>query len=133
MSHLVTGEVKIKATEIDALRRAVEHLGAHVEDRNIFRWYRGHEKCDAVITTNVEGKFEVGLRLGHDGNFETVYDSYGAGGWIPQMFGDRLTKLQDRFLAEVTSDEFAAQGLSVEITETDDGLVIDGLSYAEEG
>ncbi len=133
MSHLVTGEVRIKSTEIDALRRAVEHLGAHLEERQDFLWFQGRQKCDAVITTGIEGKYEIGLRHGRDGSLETVYDSYGPGGWIPKQFGDKLTRLQDRFLAEVASDEFTAQGMSVEIHEDEHGgIVVDGLSYAEE-
>lgn len=134
MSHIVTGEVQIKKTEIDALRRAVEHLGAHLEDRQEFRWYQGMGKCEQVITNGAPGSFEIGLRRAPNSDtFELAYDSYGMGAWIPRKFGEGLTKLQDRFLAEVASDEFTAQGMSVEIHEDEHGgIVVDGLSYAEE-
>ena len=65
-------------------------------------------------------------------SFELAFDTYGQGRWIANTFGEDLGKLQDRFLAEVASDEFESQGMVAQIEETEDGgLVIEGVSYAD--
>lgn len=133
MSHIVTGNVQIKHSEIDALGRAVEHFGAKLEARDTFRWFRGEGKCERVISKGLSGSFEIGLRRRHGSDvYELAYDSYGPGGWITQDFGADLEKLHDRFLAEVAVDEFESQGMTATIEETDEGLVIEGVTYATE-
>lgn len=134
MSHIVTGNVQIKAVELAALRKAVEHLGAvFVEGQTTHRVYQGPNACEHAITDGVDGHFEVGLRrMPGASTFELAFDTWGAGAWIKEKLGEDLGKLQDRFLAEVAVEEFELQGMTTTIEETDDGLVIEGVTYAVE-
>lgn len=131
MSHLVTGKVAIKMTELAALERAVKHLGATLEQRHDFRWFGGKTRCDYVLTNGVPSAYEVGVIRTSSGTLEMKYDTYGSGAWIATSFGEHLERLEDRFLAEVCCDEFTSQGMSVEIHEDENGIVIDGLTYGE--
>jgi hypothetical protein len=133
MSHVVTGTVQIKRSEIDALRRAVEHFGATLDARDTFRSYEGNQSCEQVIGKGLSGSYEIGLRRKANSEvYELAYDSWGPGGWITQTFGPKLEKLHDRFLAEVATDEFTSQGMTSTIEETPEGLVIEGVTYATE-
>ncbi len=134
MSHIVTGEVQIKASELTALGRAIAHFGVEFRDgQTTHRVYTGPSGCEHAISDGVEGHFEIGLRrMPGASSFELAFDTYGKGRWIAEAFGNDLGKLQDRFLAEVARDEFEAQGMVVEIEESEDGgLVIEGVSYSD--
>lgn len=136
MSHIVTGDVKIKATELPALRRAVEHLGAvFAEGQTTHKWFQGRTACEhAIVAKDAHsGQYEIGLRRmpGAD-SFELAFDTFGSGRWIRDTFGGDLGKLHDRFLAEVAVDEFESMGMVTQIEETEHGLVIEGVSYAVE-
>lgn len=132
MSHIVTGEVQIKATELTALGRAVAHFGAQLrEGQTTHRVYTGPNGCEHAISDGISGHYEIGLRRMPNGPFELAFDDYGEGRWITQTFGAGLTKLHDRFLAEVALDEFQAQGMVAQVEEAADGsLVVEGVSYA---
>ena len=119
MSHCRTQQMALRASEIDALQRAVGSFkGVRMVEAADFRWWSGKKACNWRIeregATATEQDFHVGIRRTGADDLEMEYDDYGSqGGWITKTFGSGLGRLHEQYQAVIAEDELTSQGFNV--------------------
>ena len=139
MSHVADVQLQIK--DLDALKTAVEALGAtFVQGQKSFKWYgrfmndwssqraasnrhdaKDFGKCEHAIT--VDGvKYEIGVVKTDDG-YSLLYDSWGPGAGLEKKFGVGMPKLKQSYSTEVSRRELKRKGYRVTTINNADGSV----------
>ena len=123
MSHIT--EIKVKVTDLDALKEAAEQLGLEfMEGQTTHRWYgqfvndseEGKRfarersvdemgKCDHALRVKGDATgHEIGVIKAQDGDgYALVYDSWGPGKQLEAVAGQGLTKLKREYAVEVAT------------------------------
>lgn len=137
MSHIVTGKAKLK--DVDALERAVAELNKlHNNQVKLLRnacpryFYGEGPQCDFVI--KLPGRYDLGIRLNKQGEYELVADNelmggqygsdnYGRGDAGRKILGEDCRELLKQYYIQKALMEAEAQGYVGYVHYLDSGAV----------
>lgn len=141
MSHIA--DVKLKVTDLSALRAAVEEAGGiWAEGQQTYNWYGRRVGSDRTTTrpASEDGRcahaiklpgvhYEIGVARNGDGTYDLVYDSWGYAGSghdgykLEEKFGAGLVGLKQGYGVEVSRRELSRRGYRVTTVRQEDGSV----------
>jgi hypothetical protein len=142
MSHV--DKIKLKATDLECIKRALEALGLVVEEAEKYKWYgryMGDSPLLSGYTANDLGKcsykayipgkpeaYEVGIALSKSGEgYDILWDSWLGGHGLVDKIGENGINFVREYAAQVAEKDYRREGYTPLRRWVDDRLEI----YAE--
>ena len=119
MSHIVKSKVKVAYTNTEHLRKALQGVGALVENEKLYRVGAGYtmEQYPLVLIDPNNKQHRIGYKL-ENGVWNQYQENFGSyGRWTKSV----SEKIQDRYLAYHYEENFKEEGFDVVIQEHNDG------------
>lgn len=111
MSHVVASKLRFKKVDPAILKALAAQFGGTYVEASTYKWYGrsvGDSKLPDHFTADMLGKcvgkmtfpgvgYEVGVAKDKNGNFAFVYDYWGPGQKLGEMFGHQGERLYDAY------------------------------------